>query len=151
MPCAVRRGGSSARLRLGRAQQRQLMHDNPRLQRRPDRERAYGAGGEVVSVQPLNRRGVSRSAGVKTPEARAEIAAAKVPRSRVYEILGNEVGFASYDAAWKKPVLGRAIRCAAKERYARVARKLILSDGVPGLVSAVYVDEFDALLAARKA
>lgn len=85
---------------------------------------------------------------MKTPEARAEITAAKVPRSRVYEILGNEVGFASYDAAWKKPVLGRAIRRAAKERHARAARKLILSDGLPGLVSDVYADEFDALLAA---
>ena len=48
---------TAARLRLGRAQQAQrtLMRENPRLQRRPDRERAFGADGRPVEVRALRK------------------------------------------------------------------------------------------------
>lgn len=49
---------TAARLRLGRAQQAQrtLMRENPRLQRRPDRERAFDAKGRPVEVRALSRK-----------------------------------------------------------------------------------------------
>lgn len=48
---------SEARLALGRAQarQRKLLADNHWLKRRPERERAYGAGGRAVDVKPLKK------------------------------------------------------------------------------------------------
>ncbi|WP_307739353.1 phage minor capsid protein [uncultured Parolsenella sp.] len=107
---------AGARLRLGRAQQAQrtLMRENPGLQRRPDRERAFGADGRPVNVQPLNRS--PKSVRAALDESRDRIRAKGASASRVEELLASTPGFKTMDRAGQEREVRYAIDRAAAER-----------------------------------
>lgn len=91
---ALREAGAddtTARVRLGRAQraQRDLMRANPGLQRRPDRERAYGADGRPVDVRPLAK-------APKPPKVAGGIRA-RVPRGEARDAAEERRRLRGYD------------------------------------------------------
>ena len=116
---ALREAGADdtiARVRLGRAQraQRDLMRANPRLQRRPERERAYGADGRPVEVRPLERS--PKSVRTALDDARERIRAKGASARRVEELLAATPGFKTMDAAGQKRAVTAAINRAAAEK-----------------------------------